>query len=375
MSQPQPPHHERQVTPLELFFDLVFVFAVSQLSHHLLEHLSWRVAAETAVMLVAVFTAWGYTSWTATMIPADRPATYWMLIGVMGLGLFMNAGITGAFEASAWRFVIPFVVIQLGRTIWTLSNAPEPIFQDHFRRVLIWSVATTPLWIAGAAAAPGPRLCWWAAAAGLELVGTWLAHPVPGRKLQSEHVEFDAEHLLERCRLFLIIALGETVLTSGTAIANAAIEPMTMFTGTAAMVVTVSLWSLGFGRTGRLTRVQAEQTRDPIYLSRHALNGVMVLVAGLILVAVANELVIARPRGHGSAALALLLFGGPMLYLLAQAWYLRSILNQRATIQLTGTALLLLGAIATIPAEPFVALIATAVCLSGLAIFESKSSR
>src|SRR5436190_9827653 len=85
----QAENQEYQVTPLELFFDLVFVFAVSQLSHHLLEHLSWRGAVETLVLLRAVFAVWFTTSWSATMIPVNQPRTQWMLLAVMVLGLFM----------------------------------------------------------------------------------------------------------------------------------------------------------------------------------------------------------------------------------------------------------------------------------------------
>jgi hypothetical protein len=55
----------------------------------------------------------------------------------------------------------------------------------------------------------------------IDLVGTWLAHPLPSRVLRSQNVQFDADHMIERCRLFLLIALGESVLTSGTAIAGA----------------------------------------------------------------------------------------------------------------------------------------------------------
>ena len=373
MSQPQAQSHEHQVTPLELFFDLVFVFAVSQLSHHLLEHVGWRAAAETSVMLVAVFMAWGYTSWAATMLPADRRATQWMLIAVMVLGLFMNAGISKAFAESGWAFVIPLLVIQVGRTFWTLANVRDGFYQEHFRRVLIWTVATTPLWVVGALAAPEARLAWWTAAATIEVLGTWLAHPVPGRRLHSEQVAFDASHLLERCRLFLIIALGETVLTTGTAIAKAPVESMTLVTGASAMVMTVALFSLVFGRTGRLTDAHAAETQDPIYLSRHALNAVMVLVAGLIAVAVANELVIAHPHGHGSMALALLLFGGPILYLLAQTWYLRAILGQHARVQLIGGAVLVIAAVVTSPTPPWVALLIAAVALSTLAAVDSRA--
>jgi len=75
-------------------------------------------------------------------------------------------------------------------------------------RGVVWFIATTPLWIVGAVANPEARLPWWSLAAGLELIGTWLAHPVFGRWLRSENAAFDFEHMMERCRLFLIIAAG-----------------------------------------------------------------------------------------------------------------------------------------------------------------------
>src|SRR3954464_13322954 len=117
---PRGPDEEYQVTPLELFFDLVFVFAVSQLSQHLRAHLSWWGAAETLVMLRAVYAVWFSTSWAAMMIRADQRRTKWMVLAVMVLGLFMNASVTRAFTTSAWAFVIPLLLIQLGRTVWTL---------------------------------------------------------------------------------------------------------------------------------------------------------------------------------------------------------------------------------------------------------------
>jgi low temperature requirement protein LtrA len=115
------------VTPLELFFDLVFVFAVSQLSHHLLEHLSWRGVAETVVLLLPIFAVWAYTSWAAIMIPDDHYRTLWMVLVVMALGLFMNAAVTGAFTTSGWAFVVPLLLIQLGRSVWTVVNAPNAL--------------------------------------------------------------------------------------------------------------------------------------------------------------------------------------------------------------------------------------------------------
>jgi low temperature requirement protein LtrA len=91
--------------------------------------------------------------------------------------------VTRAFDTSGWTLVIPLLLIQLGRTVWTIVNAPDAVFRDHFFRTLLWFVATTPLWIAGAAADPETRLLWWVLAAGIDQIGAWLAHPLPGRWL------------------------------------------------------------------------------------------------------------------------------------------------------------------------------------------------
>ncbi|MFA3878596.1 low temperature requirement protein A [Streptomyces sp. MMCC 100] len=150
-----------QVSPLELFFDLVFVFAVSQLSHHLVDHLTWRGGAETAVLLVAVCGTWAFTSFVATLLDTDRPRTRLTVVVVMGLGLFMNAAVSRAFTTAAWLFVVPLLLIVLGVQALT---APTAALRRHYRRGLVWTAASTPLWLAGAAATPDSRLSWWAGA-------------------------------------------------------------------------------------------------------------------------------------------------------------------------------------------------------------------
>lgn len=124
--------NDRQATPLELFFDLVFAFAVSQLSHHLSAHLSLRGGAETLTMLLAVMTVWSYTSWAATIVRAKRRRTLWMVLSIMLMGLFMNASIPRAFTESPWAFLIPLLAIQFGRTVWTIISAPLTIDKDHY---------------------------------------------------------------------------------------------------------------------------------------------------------------------------------------------------------------------------------------------------
>ncbi len=362
------PERKYEVTPLELFFDLVFAFAISQLSQHLLTHLSWRGAAETLVMLLAVFAAWFTTSWSATLVRAEQSRTRWLMLTVMLLGLFMNAAVTRAFVVSGWAFVIPMLVIQLGRAVWTLVNSIDPILREHYFRTLLWLIATTPLWMAGAAVNAEARLLWWALAAAIDEVGRWLAHPIPGRRLHSKNVAFDAEHMLERCRLFLIIALGETILTTGTAIAGASITMVTLITGTFALAGTVALWALSFGRAHRLILQHVEKTSDPIRASRHAVNALMVMVAGLIVVAVANKEVIAHPQGHTPLGLSLLLAGGPILFLAAQGWYLWQVPRVRSRLHVIGGVVLLLVGPVTLAVPPYVALFLVAASVFILAI-------
>ena len=91
------------MSPIELFFDLVFVFAVSRLSDHVLHHLYWRGVAEAAVLFVGIFMVWAYTSFDATLTHIGRVRTQWMLLVVMGVAFFMNAGIDQAFESGPWR--------------------------------------------------------------------------------------------------------------------------------------------------------------------------------------------------------------------------------------------------------------------------------
>jgi low temperature requirement protein LtrA len=362
------PKQKYEITPLELVFDLVFAFALSQLSHHLLTHLSWRGATETLVLLLSIFAVWFTTSWSATIIRADQSRTRGLVLTVMLLGLFMNASVTRAFTTSGWAFVIPLLLIQLGRAVWTLVNSTDAVFRDHYFRTLLWLIATTPLWMAGAAVGTEARVLWWASAAGIDQIGRWLAHPIPGRRLRSENVEFDADHMLERCRMFLLIALGETVVTTGTAIAEVPLTLMTLATGTFALTGTVALWALSFGQSHRLIIRHMEKTSDPIRTSRHAANALTVMVAGLVAVAVANEEVIAHPHGHTSFALSLLLGGGPILFLAAQGWYLWAVPKVRSQLHLIGGVALLLVGLATLAVPPYTGLILVGASLTTLAI-------
>jgi low temperature requirement protein LtrA len=176
--------------------------------------------------------------------------------------------------------------------------------------------------------------------------------------------------MLERCRLFLIIALGEKVLTTGAAIVRESTTVMTLATGTFALTGTVALWALAFGRSHRLIIQDMEATSDPIRVSRHAVNALTAMVAGLIAVAVANEEVIAHPDGHTSFTLSLLLGGGPFLFLAAQGWDLWAVPKVRPRLHMIGGIALFLVGLATQAVPPYIALLLVGSCLATLAILD-----
>lgn len=361
----------REVTPLELFFDLVYVFAIGQLSHQLLAHPTWTGVGQTLVVYLAVYAAWAYTTWAVTLVPAEDPRTRRMLLAVMLVGLFMNAAIPRAFDDAGWVFVATFLLIHIGRTVWLLRVGLDEVNQEHFVRVLVWFGAAAPLWLTGAAVAGGARLEWWAGATLVELAGTWTAHPLPGRRLESRQVGFAGGHLLERGRLFMIIALGETVMTTGTALTAAPYEPMTLLTAGVALTGTIALFWLFFSRSERVVR-HYEQTEDPMRAGRSGVISLMASVVGLIAAAVADERVIAHPMEHAGPTTNLLLFGGPALFIATQTWHGANLFDDLHWSRLLALSALILGGMVTPTAPAYLAAIVAAATVVALAALEER---
>ena len=107
------------VTNLELFFDLVFVFAITQLSHYMLGGLTLIGVAETFVLFAAVWWAWMWTTWATNWIDPDRAEVRLLLGVLMLLSLSMSAAIPFAFGPGAMLFAGSYVAIQVGRSIFT----------------------------------------------------------------------------------------------------------------------------------------------------------------------------------------------------------------------------------------------------------------
>jgi low temperature requirement protein LtrA len=176
--------------------------------------------------------------------------------------------------------------------------------------------------------------------------------------------------MIERLRLFLMIALGEVVLTTGAAIAEAMPEPITWLTGACALTIVIALWSLYFRSSDHLVSRHADETRDPILAARLAMNGQFVVVGALIAIAVANEKVIAHPHGHAEAAVVWLLFGGAASYLAVQVWYLKFVTGRVSRPRAAGIAALVLAwaVFGVAHVAPMIIIVTAAAVMTALAI-------
>lgn len=212
-----------QVTSEELFFDLVYVFLVTQLSHFLLDHLTLLGAAQTLLLWFAVWLGWQYTAWVTNWFdPTARPMRV-LLFSIMLVALMMAAALPQAFGERALTFAASYAAIQVGRSLWVLFGLPAGhALVPNFRRILAWTTVAGALWIAGALLDGVGRMGLWTLAVLCEYVAPMrgFAFPGLGRSATSDWT-INGGHLAERCQLFVIVALGESLLASGVALEHA----------------------------------------------------------------------------------------------------------------------------------------------------------
>ena len=125
---------EQRATFFELFFDLVYVFAVTQVSHHLLDDMSWAAAAETAFMLVALYWAWNYTTWMTNWFDPDTAPIRLVLVFVMAASLLMAVAIPEGFGQYALLFACGYAGLQIGRNAFVVAVTPRGRFNQNSAR-------------------------------------------------------------------------------------------------------------------------------------------------------------------------------------------------------------------------------------------------
>ncbi|MGV9711426.1 low temperature requirement protein A [Gordonia sp. NPDC003424] len=306
-----------EVTTMELFFDLVYVFAVSQLATLLVHHLTFEGALETFVLFGAVWWVWNYTTWATNWIDPERLPVRLLMVTLMGLSLIMSAAIPEAFGERGMQFAVAVVIMQLIRPLFMIVALRGDQIGRNYVNLFVWSAAAGVVWIAGAFADGHARLLIWAIALAIDVVGPQANLWVPGLGTTPMSTwRLEPEHLVERNRLIFIIALGETVLSLGREFSETETSTIAYISLVVGFALTVSFWWLYFARHSGEAEERLKHADDPTALARggyayaHA-----VLVGGIIVSAVGTELMMAHPSEHADLPTAMAIAGGPAVFM------------------------------------------------------------
>ncbi|MQY06885.1 low temperature requirement protein A [Actinomadura macrotermitis] len=345
----------KRVTWAELFFDLVFVFAVTQVSALLHHDHSWAGAGRALVVFVPVYWAWVGMSVHADTRDVDNPLDR---IGIFGVGLcalFMALATPLAYAERGLLFGASYYAARLLLAVL--------IFRGGRMALSPFSVAIVvsgPLLVAGGLADGGLRTGLWALAAAVDLLTPRLL------RSRLTGLRFDADHMPERFGLFLLIALGESVVATGAAAASADRLGADVLGAVAASFVLVcALWWVYYHFAADAVRHALETAEVQTDIVRQVLSyGHLAFIAGVVALAGGLAEVVGHPGDHLHPGTAGLLFGGCALYLTTFG-YTRWRMFRKMSWTRVAAGLVVL---ALLPAAPLVPALAALVLVAAVAV-------
>jgi low temperature requirement protein LtrA len=312
---------EQRTTTLELFYDLVFVFAVTQVSHLLLAHLDWEGAGQSLIVLMVVWWAWNYTTWVTNELDPESVVVRLLLIALMLLSLLIAVAIPEAFGDRALLFAGSYVALQVGRHAFLTFAAAEPGTLERLRagRILVWFCLAAPFWIGGALADGEARTLLWIAALAIDYSAPLVTYRLPFlRPITASFWQVQPSHFTERFQLFVIIALGESIVLIGATTADLDLDLETVAAFACAFFGACALWWLYFNFIAAAAVERLAAAENSTIVARDAYTYLhAVIVAGIIVTAVGDELVIAHPGELPTDAELIAIVAGPALYLLS----------------------------------------------------------
>lgn len=347
----------------------MYVFAIIQISHLLIDDLTWIGFARAVVVFAAIWWGWNYTAWMMNWLDPARGAVQLLNAVLMLLALGMAASIPHAFGSGGVMFAVCYVLMGVIRPLFMRATFRGETLAHNYKLLGAWSATAGVLWLVGAFLPAGPRLVVWLVAVLVDYLGPRLDFRFPGLgSAPMRDWDTDAEHLAERNRLVFIIALGESVLLMGGALESAGTLTIGLAVAfTIGFTALVSLWFNYFALAGHdvLGGEGGTAALRAAYAYAHAL-----MVGGAILVAVSLELRLTHT--HLSTPVVLVTVAGPVVYLLGNVLFLRSRFGSVAITRFVAIGLLLLiGAVGVAwhEALPVVALsLAVLAVVGGLAV-------
>jgi len=314
----------RGVTYTELFFDLVYAFAVTQLSNYLLHHATVQGVIEAAVLFGIVWTVWASTAYLVNWLDPNQVPVQRMLLAVMVVSLVSSAAIPQAFGPAGLVIGASYATVQIGRNLFAVYATRHEALERNFQRFFVWSLVGGSLAIIGGLAQGHLREVLWALVVALDLFSAAVGFYVPGLgRTATREWNIDGAHAAERIQAFVMIALGESIVIIGASLTG--LKDLSLAETIAyllAFVTTVTLWWIYFDRSAAFAARALVSSPDPGRLARSAFYWAQVpMVAGIIAVAGADRLLLATPTQPAGVATASILLGGTALFLAGHALF------------------------------------------------------
>jgi low temperature requirement protein LtrA len=307
---------ERRTSYLELFFDLVFVFAITQVTALMLDDPSAAGYAKGALVLGIVYWAWSAYTWATNAIDLSLPLHRLGYLLAMGASFGMAIGVPDAFSGSAAWFAVPFFVVRmLHLALYIHGLADEPEHRAAILKLTPWFAFAPVLVLVGGFVEHDVRVALWVASIVIDVTGALRMGPDAGFRISPAH-------FAERYALFVIIALGESIVAVGTGLSGHAEDIAFAGALAVAFVGVAAIWWAYFDFTAAvLARVLANRppevrgplARDVFTLSHYP------MVLGIIFFAVAAKKTVAAPGEPLSGAGRFALGAGLAVFLLGFA--------------------------------------------------------
>ena len=344
----------QRVTNIELFFDLVYVFAVTQLSHHLLGDPTVRGALQTGLLLVMVWVVWSYTTWVTNWLDPEQMAVRLLLVVLMLVSLAMSAALPRAFGALGLVVGGAYAIQQVGRTVFMVVALHGHPLQANFERILAWCMVSSAFAVAGGLAHGQARAVLWVLAVGVDLAGGALGFYTPGLgRSRTSDWTIEGGHFAERCQAFILIALGESIVIIGATLsAERSVTAPAVTAFIVAFAGSVAMWWLYFDQSAGAAAEIIARSSDPGRLGRSAYHFIHpLMVGGIIVCAAADQKILSSPSATATTASAWMILGGPALFLAGHAAFKLVVWRHVPWSRLAGIAALALLALAarTIP--------------------------
>jgi low temperature requirement protein LtrA len=355
------PSEEHEVTPLELFFDLVFVFAMTQVTSRLADNPSWGGVLRGMLVLAALWWAWEAYAWLTSTLDVDEGAVRLAMLAATGAMLVVALAVPGAFGDDAVLFGVAYLAVRvLHLVLSVIVGREDPARRGAIVRFVPTALSGGLLLVLAGFLDGNAQIAVWMLALAIDYLG-----PVVVGVGGGWHVA--PEHFAERHGLIILIALGESIIAIGV---GAGFELTTgVIVGAALGIVVVSaLWWLYFDVAAVLARTRLIQASG-LALHRLALHSYgylhLPMVAGIVLFALGLKTTLDHVGKELDTVSAVGLCGGAALYLLGHIAFLfrtTHYLFRRRTIGAV-VLLALIPAAVAIPALAALALVSAACAL------------